>query len=158
MCDVGHPSVWAVCRRHPPSSNADRKMEKSVGACTQPCLTSFVTFNDSETSPPTLTFAIIQVCRPSIIVANFSGHPYFLSSCYSPVLPTVSNALRKSTNTMYSGRFCSMHFSCSCRRQNVIYTVLWLPLKPHCGSGTNSGVMWVDSLLRRILWKEKRFL
>ena len=38
------------------SSNADRKMEKSVGASTQPCLTPFVTLNDSETSPPTLTF------------------------------------------------------------------------------------------------------
>ena len=31
--------------------------------------------------------------------------------------------------------------------------VLLLPLKPHCVSGTSSGVMWVDSLLRRILAK-----
>ena len=84
---------------------------------------------------------------------NFSGHPYFLSSCRSPVLPTVSNALRKSTNNMYSGRSCSMHFSCSCRRQNTISMVLRLTLKPHCVSGTTSGVTWVDSLLRRILSK-----
>ncbi|KAK2160858.1 hypothetical protein LSH36_126g08053 [Paralvinella palmiformis] len=41
------------------SSIADRKMEKSVGASTQPCLTPFVTLNNSETSPPTLTFVII---------------------------------------------------------------------------------------------------
>ena len=135
------------------SSIADRKMEKSVGASTQPCLIPFVTLNDSETSPPTLTFAIIPVCSASIIVVNFSGQPYFLSSCHSPVLPTVSNALLKSTNTMYSGWPCSMHFSCSCRRQNIISTVLRLPLKPHCVSGTTSGVMWVDSLLRRILAK-----
>ena len=135
------------------SSIADRKMEKSAGASTQPCLTSFVTLNDSETSPPTLTFAIIPVCSASIIVVNFSGQPYFLSSCHSPVLPTVSNALLKSTNTIYSGRSCSMHFSCSCRRQNIIPTVLRLPLKPHCVSGTTSGVMWVDNLLRRILAK-----
>ena len=40
------------------SSIADRKMEKSVGASTQPCLTPFVTLNDSETSPPTLTFVL----------------------------------------------------------------------------------------------------
>jgi len=46
-----------------------------------------------------------------------------------------------------------MHFSCSCRRQNIISMVLRLPLKPHCVSGTTSGVMWVDSLLRRILAK-----
>ncbi|KAK2187772.1 hypothetical protein NP493_154g00000 [Ridgeia piscesae] len=60
------------------SSNiAVRKIEKSVG----------------PTSPPTLTFVIIPVCRASIIVVNFSGHPYFLSSCHSPVLPTASNVL-----------------------------------------------------------------
>ena len=126
-------------------------MEKSVGASTQAWLTPFVKLNYSETSPPTLTFAIIPVCRASIIVVNFSGHPYFLSSCHSLVLPTVSNALLKSTNTMYSGRSCSMHFSCSCRRQNIISTVLRLPQKPHCVSGTISGVKWVDSLLIRIL-------
>ena len=135
------------------SSIADRKMEKSVGASTQPCLTQFVTLNDSETSPPTLTFAIIPVCIASIIVVNFSGQPYFSSSCHSPVLPTVSNALLKSTNTMYSGQSCSMHLSCSCCRQNIIFMVLRLLLKPYCVSGTTSGVRWVDSLLRRILAK-----
>ena len=56
--------------RKPSSSIADRKMDKSVGASTQPCLTSFVTPNDSETSHPTLTFAIIPVCSTSIIVVN----------------------------------------------------------------------------------------
>ena len=81
------------------SSIVDRKLEKSVGArlmaSRQPCLTPFVTLNDSETSPPTLTFAIIPVCRASVIVVDFSLHPYFLSSCHSPVLPTVSKALRR---------------------------------------------------------------
>ena len=93
------------------------------------------------------------VCRASIIVVNFCGRTYFFSSCHSPALPTVSNALLKSTNTMYSIRSCSLHFSCSCRRQNITFTVLRLPLKPHCVSGTTSGVTWVDSLLRRILAK-----
>ena len=133
------------------TSITDRKMEKSMGASKQPCLTPFVTLN--ETSPPTLTFAIIPVCSFSIIVVNFSGQPYFLSSCHSPVLATVSNDLLNSTNTMYNGRSCSMHFSCSCRRQNIISTVFRLPVKSHCVSGTTSGVMWVDSLLRRILAK-----
>ena len=124
-----------------------------MGASTHPCLTPFVTLNDSETSPQTLTVAIISVCSASIIVVHFSGQPYFFSSCHSPVLPTVSNALLKSTNTMYSGRSCSIHFSCSYRRQSIISTVLRLPLKPYCVSGTTSGVMWVDSMLRRILAK-----
>ena len=135
------------------SGIANRNMEKSMGANTQPCLTPFVTQNYSETSPSTLTFAIIPVCRASIIVVNACVHPYCLSSCHSPVLPTVSNALPKSTNAMYSGRSCSMHFSCSCRIQNIISTVLRLPLKPHCVYGTTCGVMLVDSLLRWILAK-----
>ena len=133
-------------------SIADRKTEKSMAASIQPYLTPFVTLNDSEISPPTLTFAIIPVCRASIIVMNFSGHPYFLSSCHSPVLPTVSNALLKLTNTMYSGRSCSMHVSCSCQRQNIISTMLQLPLKPHCPQN-NLWCYVVDSLLRRILAK-----
>ena len=117
------------------TSIAERKMEKSVGANTQPCLTPFVTLNDSETSPPTLTYAIIPVCRASIIVVTFSGHPFFLSSCHSPVLPTVSNVLR---------------------RKNIS-TMLRLPLKPHSVSGTTADVISVNSLLRRIC-KEERLL
>ena len=57
---------------------ADKKVEKSVGANTQ--LTTFMTLNDSETPPPTLTFAMIPVSRASIIVVSFSGQPYFRSS------------------------------------------------------------------------------
>ena len=132
------------------SSIADKNMEKSVGARTHPCLTPFVIENVSETSPPFLTFTIIPVCRLSIRVVNFSGHPYFLSSCNSPVLPTVSNAFVKSTNTIYRGRSCSMHFSWSCRRQKIMSTVLLFERKPHCVSGTTSGVMWPESLLSRI--------
>ena len=108
-----------------------------------------MTLNDSETSPPTLTFAINPVCRASIIVVNFFGHAYFLSICHIPPLPTVSNALLK-----YSGGSCLMPFYCSCRRQNLIFTVLRLPLKPHCVSGTTSGVMCYACLL----WKEEKFL
>ena len=135
------------------SSIVDRKIEKSVWASTQPCLTPFVTMNDSDTSPPKLTFAIIPVCIALIIVANFSGQPYFLSSCHILALPTVSNALLKSTNTMCSRRAWVMHFLCNCWRPNIISMVLRLPLKPHCVSGTTSGVTWVDSLLRRFLAK-----
>ena len=63
------------------SSIADRNIEKSVGANKHPCLTPFVIANISETSPPFLTFTIIPVCRLSIMVVNFSGHPYFQRSC-----------------------------------------------------------------------------
>ena len=132
------------------SSIADRNIEKSVGASTHPCLTPFVIANVSETSPPFLTFTIIPVCRLSIMVVNFLGHPYFLSSCHSPVLPTVSNAFVKSTNTIYRGRSCSMHFSWSCRSQKIMSTVLLLKRKPHCVSGTTSGVMWLESMFSRI--------
>ena len=121
-----------------------------MAASTHPCLTPFVIANVSETSPPFLTFTIIPVCRLSIMVVNFSGHPYFLSSCHSQFLPTVSNAFVKSTKTIYRGRSCSMHFSWSCRRQKIMSTVLRFERKPHCVSGTNSGVMWFESLFSRI--------
>ena len=114
------------------SSIGDSKMEMSVGPSIQPFLTIFVTLNDFETSRRTLTFAIIPVCRASIIFVKFSGQPYFLSSCLSSVLPTVSTALLKSIYAMYSGQSCSMHFSRSCRRQNIMSTVLRVPLKQHC--------------------------
>ena len=109
----------------------------------------------SETSLPFLTFTIIPVCRLSIMVVNFSGHPYFLSSCHSPVLPTVWNAFVKSTKTIYRGRSCSMHFSWSCRRQKIMSTVFLLERKPHCVYGTTSGIMWLQSLFSRI--REKIF-
>ena len=132
------------------SSIADRNIEKSVGASTHPCLTPFVIANVSETSPPFLTFTIILICRHSIMVVKFSGHPYFIRSCHSPVLPTVSNAFVKSTKTIYRGQSCSMHFSWSCRRQKIMSTVLRFEQKPQCVSGTTSGVMWLESLFSRI--------
>ena len=128
------------------SSIADRNIEKS----THPCLTPFVIANVSDTSHPLLTFTNIPVCRLSIMVVNFSGHPYFLSTSHSPVLPTVSNAFVKSTTTIYRGRSCSMHLSWSCRRQKIIFTVLQFERKPHCVSGATSGVMWLESLFSRI--------
>ena len=137
-------STSSPMSRKASSSFADRNMDKSVGPSTQSCLTSFFTLNDSETSAM-LSFAIIPVCRASIIVVNFSGHTYVVSSCHSLIHPTVSNALL--TNTTYSGRSCSMHFYCSCRRQNIISMVLPLPLKSHCVSRNNFGVIWLDSLL-----------
>ena len=82
------------------SSIADSKKEKSVGDSTPPCLTPFVALKESQTSPPRQTLAIIPVCRDSIIVVNFSGHPYLLSSCHSMILPTVSKAFVKSTNAV----------------------------------------------------------
>ena len=106
-----------------------------------PCLTPFVIANVSETSTPFLTFTIIPVCRLSLLVVNFSGHPYFLSSCHSPVLPTVSNAFVKSTKTLYRGRSCFMQFSWNCCRHKIMSTVLRFERKTHCVSGTTSGVM-----------------
>ena len=58
--------------------------------------------------------------------------------------PKVSNAFRKSTNTIYWGRSCSMHFPWSCRRQKIMSTVLLFERKPHCVPGTTSGVMWLE--------------
>ena len=88
-----------------------------VGASTQPCLTPFVTLNDSETSPSTLTFAIIPVCSASIIVVNFSGQILQAAIARSSQL---YQRLAEVDKYHVQWSTCSMHFSCSCRRQNII--------------------------------------
>ena len=131
---------------------ADRKMEKNVRAYPQPCLTPFMTLKDSDTSSPALTFAIIPVCSASSIVVNYSGQSYFRSSCHSPVLQLYQPSYwsRQIVCTVVDPL---MPVSCTCWRQNIISTVFPFPLKPNCVSGTTSGVMWINSLLRRILAK-----
>ena len=132
------------------SSIAYRKIEKRVGASTHHCLPPFIIVNVSETSSPFLTLTIIPVCRISKMVVNFLGQSCFLSSCHSTVLPPVLNAFVKLTNILYKGRSCSMHFSWSYRRQKIMSTVLRFERKPHCVSGTTSGVMWLESMFSRI--------
>ena len=148
--------------RNTSSNIADTKMEKSVGASTQPCLTPSVTVTNSETCPPIITFAIIAVCRASTIVVTLSGRPYFPRTCPSPVVQLRPTHYR-SRQTSRDSRSSSMPFSNRCRTQTIISTALRLPMKPHCVSGTTSGVMWVDSLLMRILAKilpaiERRYI
>ena len=64
-CNDDPDSVWTLCtmsmsRNASSSIPPDREMAKSVASSRQPCLTTFVTLKDSETSHTTLTFAIIQ--------------------------------------------------------------------------------------------------
>ena len=87
---------------------------------------------------------------------NFS-EPYFFSSCHSPVLPTVSNALLIDKYMVVGPAQCTFlvvvgdkisYPRCSGYLSHIVSPEL--PL-----------VLWVDSLLRRILtkiWKEERFL
>ena len=112
-----------------------------------PCFTPFVIKNVSETSPPFLTLSIIPVRRLSIMAVNFSGHPYFLDSCHSPVLPTGSNAFVKSTKTV---QFLLYALSWCCRRQKILSTVFRFERKLHCVSGTTAGAMWLESMFNRI--------
>ena len=110
-----------------------------MGASTHHCWTPFVIANVLGTSPPFLTFTIIPVCRFSIMVVNFSGHPYFLSSCHCPVLPMASNAKDNIQKLILLYALSS-----SCRRQKIMSTVLQFEQTPHCVSGTTSGVMWLQ--------------
>ena len=123
---------------------------KAYSSIAYPYLTPFVIANVFETSPLVLMLTIIPVCSLSIMVVNFSGHPYCLSSYHNPVLPTVSNAFVKSTKRIYRGRSCSMNFSWSYRWQKIMSTVLRFEQKPHCVSGTTSVVMWRESMFSRI--------
>ena len=70
------------------TSIADRKIEKSVGASTHPCLTPFVIANVSDTSHPFLRLSIYSVCRLSVMFVNYSGNPcLFVDGDYADILP-----------------------------------------------------------------------
>ena len=59
------------------------------------------------------------------------GGPIFLSRVNRSVLLTRSNALMKSIKDTYSG-FYPLHFSCSCCTENIISSVGFFAVKPHC--------------------------
>ena len=86
MCTLSPMSLKAS------SSIAEKEMEKSVGASTHTCLTSFVIANVSEMCPPSTKLTIIPAWKFYIVVVNLSGHPYILSSNHIPIPSTVSNS------------------------------------------------------------------
>ena len=55
---------------------------------------------------------------------SFFGFPYASSTLHSVFLSTVLKSLENSMKTMYSGRYCSMAFSSSCHRMNIMSTVV----------------------------------
>ena len=128
-----------------------KKMEKRVGARTQPCFTPLVIGNGSDTSLFSLIWPCWSSCSWMTMLRNFCGQPSRFMISHSPFLLTVSNALVRSTKVMYSPLFCSLHFSCSCLRLNTISVVLLFALKPHWLSGIWSAAMDETSLFSNTL-------
>ena len=100
-------------------SMAANTMQKRVGARTHPCFTPFVTGNESEVSPLSITVARMPSCNWRTIAVNFRGQPNFSVICHSPSLQTVWNALVKSMNVMKRWSYFSWHFSCSWRAAKI---------------------------------------
>ena len=110
---------------------AANTMLKRVGARTPPCFTPFVTGNESEVSPLSITVALMPSFHWRTSAVNFLGQPNFSIICHSPSLQTVSNALVKSMNVMKRSSYGSWPFSCSWRAAKIMSTVPRLPRKPH---------------------------
>ena len=128
----GYPTCHRVVLRQPP-------FERTVSERTRnlawhrlwlqiPCRCSFL-------QPHVLAFR----CAVPLPLA---GHPYSPSTSLRPLRGTVSKAFEKSLKTVYSGIFCTIHFSCNWCRQKVTSVVPGPPLwKPHWVSGETLGVM-----------------
>ena len=63
---------------------AANTMLKRVGARTRTCFTPFVTGNESEVSPLSITVALMLSCNRRTSAVNFLGQPNFSIICNSP--------------------------------------------------------------------------
>ena len=68
------------------------------------------------------------------MLKRIGTHPIFNNIANSPSLVTRSKALVRSMKAIYKGTFCSLHFSCSCRTQQIMSVVKRSDLNPHCDS------------------------
>ena len=116
-------------------SNRPKKLPKSIGARTQPCLTPLRISNVSEKLPLICTVPFLSVWKDSIMLCNLGGQPIFGRTLKRPSLLTRSNALVRSMKAIYKGICCSLHFSCNCRREKIMSIVDRSARKPHCDSG-----------------------
>src|SRR6266536_6429139 len=87
---IGTPRLQSL---NATSSIIEKKMEKSSGASTHPCLVPLVTLKGAEVSPLSRTQPCIPSWKDCIMLMNFGGHPLFFRIFESPSLLTESKAL-----------------------------------------------------------------
>ena len=102
----------------------EKKIMKSVGANTQPCLTPMLMSKASDELPSNLTV-------PRDPSWSFGGQPIRCKMSNRPSQLTMSKAFVRSIKAMKRGLCCSQHFSCSCLREKIISTVDRFGRKPH---------------------------
>src|SRR4029434_4173966 len=77
-----------------------RKMLKSTGASTHPCLTPVHTGKEADSCPPIVTLAFIPSWNCRRMLTNLLGHPNRSRMSHSRSLCTVSKALERSTTAI----------------------------------------------------------
>ena len=112
-----------------------KKIPKSVGARTYPCLTPLRMSKGLEELPLNCTVPFMSVWKDSIMLCNFGGQPIFGRIWKRSSLLTRSNAFVRSMKAIYRGICCSLHFSWSWRREKTMSIVDLPARKPHCDSG-----------------------
>ena len=121
-------------------SNRPYKVLNSIGAMTQPCLTPLWISNGSW-----LREAAIELhCSFRVSMERldhdlqFGWATDFGRTLKRPSLLTRSNALVISMKAKYKGICCSLHCSCNCRREKIMYIVDRSARKPHRDSGIHT--------------------
>ena len=109
----------------------EKKILKSVGAKTQPCLTPMLMSNASDELPSNLTVPRDPSWKDLMKLRSFGGQPIRCKMSNRPSLLTMSKAFVRSIKAMKRGLCCSQHFSCSCLREKIISTIDQFGRKPH---------------------------
>ena len=112
-----------------------KKIPKSVGAKTHPCLTPLLMSKGLEELPLNCTVPFMFVWKDSIMFCNFGGKPIIGRIWKRPSLPTRLKAFVRSLKAMHRGICCSLHFPWSWRREKTMSIVDLPARKPHCDSG-----------------------
>ena len=112
------------------SCRTAKKIPNKVGARTKPYFTPLRMSKGSDIEPAKTTVSFVSSGRPLMMLRSLSGHLIVGRILDRPSLLTRSKAFVRSMKATKSFCRCSLHFSCSCWRENTISMVELLDRKP----------------------------
>ena len=112
-----------------------KKIQKELEQGHMLVFTPLLIVNDSETLPSYLTVAFMLMWKDFTMLKMLGGQPIFYNIANSNSLLIRSKTLVKSMKAIYKGTVCSLHLSCSCRREKIMSVMKRSDLNHHCDSG-----------------------
>ena len=116
-------------------SRTAREIPNKIGAATQPCFTPLRMSKGSDVEPSKTTMHFMSSREDLMMLKNLGGRAILGRILNRPSLRTRWKAFARAMKATKGGSCCSLHFSCSCERENTISMVDLLARKQHCHSG-----------------------